>query len=93
MYVKKHINDERPFVFLVKGEAGTGKSVVLSAVFNRIQELAKEKSSELYNSNNFLLVNHGEMLKTYQKIAGKVKALKKNNFDKPFSFYKQKEKG
>jgi uncharacterized protein len=29
---EKHINDEEPFVFLVKGEAGTGKSVVLSAV-------------------------------------------------------------
>ncbi len=89
---EKHINDERPFVFLVKGEAGTGKSVVLSAVFNRIQELAKEKSSALYNSNNFLLVNHGEMLKTYQKIAGKVKALKKNNFDKPTPFINKRKK-
>ncbi|USK58246.1 DUF2075 domain-containing protein [Peribacillus asahii] len=89
---EKHINDDKPFVFLVKGEAGTGKSVVLSAVFNRIQELAKEKSSALYNSNNFLLVNHTEMLKTYHKIAGKVKALKKNNFDKPTPFINKRKK-
>lgn len=83
---EKHVKDNKPFVFLVKGEAGTGKSVVLSAVFNRIQELTREKSSALHNTNNFLLVNHSEMLKTYHKIAGKVKALKKNNFDKPTSF-------
>lgn len=89
---EKHIHDIEPFVFLVKGEAGTGKSVVLSAVFNRIQELAKEKSSALYNSNNFLLVNHSEMLKTYQKIAGKVKALRKNNFDKPTPFINKRKK-
>lgn len=89
---EKHIHDIEPFVFLVKGEAGTGKSVVLSAVFNRIQELAKEKSSALHNSNNFLLVNHSEMLKTYQKIAGKVKALRKNNFDKPTPFINKRKK-
>lgn len=89
---EKHIKDEVPFVFLVKGEAGTGKSVVLSAVFNRIQELAKEKSSALHDTNNFLLVNHSEMLKTYQKIARKVKALKKNNFDKPTSFINKRKK-
>jgi uncharacterized protein len=88
---ENHINDEKPFVFLIKGEAGTGKSVVLSAVFNRIQELSKEKSSVLYNRNNFLLVNHTEMLKTYYKIAGKVRALKKKNFNKPTPFINQQK--
>ncbi len=86
------IKDEKPFVFLIKGEAGTGKSVVLSAVFNRLKELATEKSSDLHNNNNYILVNHNEMLKTYQKIAGKVKALKKNNFDKPTSFINKRKK-
>lgn len=89
---EENINNGKPFVFLVKGEAGTGKSVVLSAVFNRIQELAKEKSSDLYDSNNFLLVNHTEMLKTYQKIAGKVKTLRKKDFDKPTSFINKRKK-
>lgn len=89
---EENINNGKPFVFLVKGEAGTGKSVVLSAVFNRIQELAKEKSSDLYDSNNFLLVNHTEMLKTYQKIAGKIKILRKKDFDKPTSFINKRKK-
>ena len=39
---EEHINDEKSYVFLVKGEAGVGKSVVLSSVFNRIQELTKK---------------------------------------------------
>lgn len=89
---EEHINDEEPFVFLIKGEAGTGKSVVLSAIFNRIQELSKEKSSPLYNTNNYLLVNHTEMLKTYKKIAEKVKVLKKKNFEKPTPFINKMKK-
>jgi DUF2075 family protein/nucleoside-triphosphatase THEP1 len=89
---KKHINDDEPFVFLIKGEAGVGKSVVLSSVINKIQELSKEKSSPLYNTNNYLLVNHTEMLKTYKKIAGNVKALTKKNFEKPTSFINQRKK-
>ncbi|WP_057762103.1 DUF2075 domain-containing protein [Cytobacillus praedii] len=89
---KQHINDDEHFVFLIKGEAGVGKSVVLSSVINKIQELSKEKSSPLYKTNNYLLVNHTEMLKTYKKIAGNVKALTKKNFEKPTSFINQRKK-
>lgn len=89
---KQHINDDEPYVFLIKGEAGVGKSVVLSSVINKIQELSKEKSSPLFKSNNYLLVNHTEMLKTYKKIAGNVKALTKKNFEKPTSFINQRKR-
>ena len=89
---EEHINDEKSYVFLIKGEAGVGKSVVLSSVFNRIQELTKEKSSILYKKENYLLVNHSEMLKTYKNIAGNVKALSKNNFDKPTPFINKRKK-
>lgn len=89
---REHIKDEQPFVFLIKGEAGVGKSVVLSSVFNKIQELSKEKNSELYKTQNYLLVNHSEMLKTYKKIAGNVKVLSKNNFDKPTTFINKRKK-
>lgn len=89
---KNHILDHEPFVFLIKGEAGVGKSVVLSSVFNKIQELSMEKSSVLHNTNNYLLVNHSEMLKTYKKIAGKVKSLTKKSFEKPTSFINKQKK-
>jgi DUF2075 family protein/adenylate kinase len=83
---EEHIKDDQPYVFIIKGEAGVGKSVVLSSVFNSIQELAADKNSKLQHTKNFLLVNHTEMLKTYKSIAENVKALKKNNFEKPTSF-------
>ncbi|MCJ1909960.1 DUF2075 domain-containing protein [Planococcus ruber] len=83
---ENHIDDDETFVFMIKGEAGVGKSVVLSSVFNSIQERAANKNSNLYKTKNHLLVNHSEMLKTYKNIAANVKFLKKNNFDKPTSF-------
>ncbi|WP_148631117.1 DUF2075 domain-containing protein [Bacillus sp. E214] len=89
---KEHIKDEKPFVFLIKGEAGVGKSVVLSSVFNKIQELAKEKDNDLSKTENYLLVNHSEMLKTYRKIAGNVKVLSKKNFEKPTTFINKRKK-
>lgn len=87
-----HINDQKPFVYFIKGEAGVGKSVILSSVFNRIQELSQDKNSPLYQTDNKLLVNHGEMLKTYEKIASKVKSLKVSNFTKPTTFINDMKK-
>ncbi|MDN3428545.1 DUF2075 domain-containing protein [Microbacterium sp. APC 3898] len=89
---EEHSHDDETFVFMVKGEAGVGKSVVLSSVFNSIQERAVDISSNLHNTKNFLLVNHSEMLKTYKNIAANVKSLKKNNFDKPTSFINKQKK-
>ncbi len=84
--------EDEPYVFLVKGEAGVGKSVVLSATFNKIEELAQDKDSPLYGTENRLLVNHTEMLKTYEDIAGRVKTLKKKQFLKPTTFINQQKK-
>ena len=89
---KEHIADEKTYVFLIKGEAGVGKSVVLSSVFNKIQELSKEKDGELFKTDNYLLVNHSEMLKTYKKIAENIKVLSKKNFEKPTSFINKRKK-
>lgn len=77
-------------VFFISGEAGTGKSVVLSSIFNTIQDLSEKKDSQKYkkfnSKNNYLLVNHKEMLKTYQKMAKSLPNLKVKNFMKPTSF-------
>lgn len=70
-------------LLVIEGEAGVGKSVVLSSIFNTIQERAEEASSSLYKTENYLVVNHEEMFKTYKGIAKQVKHLKANNFSKP----------
>lgn len=70
-------------LLVIEGEAGVGKSVVLSSIFNTIQERAEEASSPLYKTENYLVVNHEEMFKTYKGIAKQVKHLKGKNFAKP----------
>lgn len=76
-------SEEYGSFLVIEGEAGVGKSVVLSSIFNTIQERAEEVSSPLYQTENYLAVNHEEMFKTYKGIAKQVKHLKGKNFAKP----------
>lgn len=76
-------SEEYGSLLVIEGEAGVGKSVVLSSIFNTIQEWAEEVSSPLYQTENYLAVNHEEMFKTYKGIAKQVKHLKGKNFAKP----------
>lgn len=93
----KNKDNEKGAVLLVSGEAGTGKSVLLSSTLKRIMDESADKNSELYNfQNNYLLVHHEEMLKTYEKIARKIPIFRLNKFLKPTTFInridKQQEK-
>ncbi|MEK5216690.1 DUF2075 domain-containing protein [Psychrobacillus sp. FSL H8-0487] len=76
-------SEEYGSLLVIEGEAGVGKSVVLSSIFNTIQERAEEASSPLSQTENYLAVNHEEMFKTYKGIAKQVKHLKGKNFAKP----------
>ncbi|MER2006885.1 MAG: DUF2075 domain-containing protein [Psychrobacillus sp.] len=86
-FCEKHIpvnkNSSYGSLLVIEGEAGVGKSVVLSSIFNTIQERAAEQSSNLIGTENYLVVNHEEMFKTYKGIAKQVKHLKGRNFAKP----------
>ena len=79
-------------LFVVRGEAGVGKSVVLSSIFNTIQEYTKEASSPFHATENYLVVNHEEMIKTYKGIASQLKYLKAKNFVKPTPLINQLKK-
>lgn len=79
----KSQQNEYGSLFVIQGEAGVGKSVVLSSIFNTIQEYTSEASSPLYKTDNYLVVNHEEMYKTYKGIAAQLKHLKAKNFAKP----------
>ncbi|UAC48318.1 DUF2075 domain-containing protein [Bacillus aquiflavi] len=81
--VQSASNVEYGSLFLIEGEAGVGKSVVLSSIFNTIQEYKTEASSPLYKTENYLVVNHEEMYKTYKGIAAQLKHLRIKDFDKP----------
>lgn len=87
-----HLNDDNHAVFTIYGDAGTGKSVILSKLFYDIQQMAHEKSSSLYQTNNYFLVNHPEILKVYKKMAGIQDNVLKKNFNRPTSFINQNDK-
>ncbi|WP_456279071.1 DUF2075 domain-containing protein [Bacillus sp. AK128] len=91
-FCKEHIKLEGNHVITVEGDAGTGKSVLLSSLFNTLQDLSKDNSSLLQGTDNYLLVNNGEMLKTYKNIANSLPNIKKKNLMKPTPFINEKTK-
>lgn len=66
-FAKQHLTQDFPAVYTILGDAGTGKSVVLSHLFARLQQAARVQSdSPFYGTHNYFLVNHPEVLKVYK---------------------------
>lgn len=93
-FTTKHIKQQDyPAIFTVYGDAGTGKSVVLAHLFNEIQVAARTKEdSPLYQTTNYFVVNHPEILKVYKEIAGDLPHLYKKDFTRPTSLINQLDK-
>ncbi len=92
-YCEKNIQSDKHKIFFIEGDAGTGKSVVLSSLFNDLCNLTKDNSSNLYKKSNYLLVNHSEVQKTYQTMAERLPNMKKKQILKPTSFINESDKG
>lgn len=43
-FIEQKINNSQKGVFIIEGQAGTGKSVLVTALFEKIQESSKEKN-------------------------------------------------
>lgn len=86
-FCSDHLDDQSALL-VIEGAAGTGKSVVLNAIFNAIQARARSRNpaDPLSGTRNALLVNHPEMLKLYRNIAADMPALKKADFERPTTF-------
>ncbi|CAJ2233549.1 DUF2075 domain-containing protein [Companilactobacillus paralimentarius] len=74
-------------IFQLNGDAGTGKSVILTQLFLNIETLAKQNKTD-----NYFLVNHPELLKVYQENAGEFDQLRKNRFLRPTTFINRMHK-
>jgi DUF2075 family protein len=76
-------------LILVKGDAGSGKTVLISSIFYDLvsenQRLLDEKHST-HKLNAALIVNQNEQLTVYQQIARKLGIGDKNNVLKPSTF-------
>jgi DUF2075 family protein len=88
-FITTHITDEQPAIFVIHGDAGTGKSVILSEVFYQLQQARRNPDSPLYQTTNYFLVNHPELLKVYRQIAGELPQELKKDFQRPTSLINQ----
>lgn len=62
--------EKRGQLILVEGEAGSGKTVLMSSLFYEITQQSKEMDNPLFNqTENYLLVNHDQQLTVYEQIA------------------------
>lgn len=93
-FCRAHVKSDAPALFIIHGDAGTGKSVVLSSVFNEIQNLSRTGSvtDPLVHTNNYLIVNHPEMIKLYKEIAEQLPNVRKKDFVRPTSFINRMQK-
>lgn len=92
-FINAHLGQSKHAVFTIYGESGTGKSVVLSQIFNDLQTAARSEADDPLNgTKNVFLVNHPEILKVYQEIAGEQPHLFKKDFDRPTSFINRRNK-
>ena len=102
---------QRPSVFVIQGDAGTGKSVVLNALFNELQRQArvtaggeekgdqadaaedkKKDGDSLVGTENYLVVNHPEMLKLYHRISAQFPYIRKTDLERPTSLINRLQK-
>lgn len=92
-FAGRHLAGNYPAIYTIYGDAGTGKSVVLSQLFDRLQAAARhDHNSPFYGTTNYFLVNHPEILKVYREIAGTRPTLFKKDFARPTSLINQLDK-
>lgn len=93
-FCRAHVSNNQTALFMIQGDAGTGKSVVLNSVFNEIQTAARAGGADdsLTHTNNYLIVNHSEMIKLYKEIAEQLPSVRKKDFIRPTSFINQMQK-
>lgn len=93
-FCQLHLQQDYPALFTIYGDAGTGKSVVLSHLFTRLQTAARTKShSPFYQTENYFTVNHPEILKVYRELAGQQAHQFKKDYQRPTSLINKLNKG
>ena len=79
-------------LILVNGEAGSGKTVLMSSLFYELSQLGSKTGEDenpiLKDTSQFLLVNHDQQLIVYQQIAEKLDLFNKSKttVSKPTTF-------
>lgn len=93
-FINHHLQNAKSkhAVGVISGEAGTGKSVILTKLFQKIQQGRQDTTSPYFRTNNVFTVNHPELLKVYQELAATLPALRKKDYVRPTSLINQAHK-
>ncbi len=82
-FVLEHVQKKDHAVFVLIGDAGTGKSLILNQMFTQLSGKIKE---------SYFLVNHPELLKVYRQLAGMTPKMLKKFYQRPTSFINKMHK-
>ncbi|GHP14515.1 hypothetical protein YK48G_19400 [Lentilactobacillus fungorum] len=82
-FTREHLEKADHAVFVLMGDAGTGKSLILNQLFT---DLAQQVADA------YFLVNHPELLKVYRELAGQTPHMLKKYYQRPTSFINQLHK-
>lgn len=91
-HLKSYQKGDKPSMFVIQGDAGTGKSVILNSLFDEIQKASTISGDALSGTSNYLVVNHPEMLKLYLNISKKFAYISRNSLERPTSLINKLQK-
>ncbi|ATI12272.1 MULTISPECIES: DUF2075 domain-containing protein [Acetobacter] len=92
-FCKDHQKDEHA-IFVIEGDAGTGKSLVINSIFNDLQRMSRNDhlGGCFSGKENYLIVNHPEMMKLYTNISEDFPYIRKKDFERPTTFINKMNK-
>lgn len=82
-FSRQHLKENGHAVFVLMGDAGTGKSLILNQLFTELAQVVDDA---------YFLVNHPELLKVYRELAGQTPHMLKKYYQRPTSFINQMHK-
>ncbi|AIG65901.1 DUF2075 domain-containing protein [Weissella tructae] len=91
-FIQTGLKAKKTHVAVVEGAAGTGKSVLLTALFRKLQSSARSNAGAYTNTKNYFAVNHPELLKVYQEMSMRIPELRQKDYVRPTSLINQLDK-
>ncbi|WEV54533.1 DUF2075 domain-containing protein [Leuconostocaceae bacterium ESL0723] len=84
-YIQQGLKEPGHHVAVLEGAAGTGKSVILTKLFQQLMNGAHDENSPYYQTRDVFTVNHPELLKVYQEMSLGLPGIRKKDYVRPTS--------
>ncbi|CAH1857245.1 DUF2075 domain-containing protein [Convivina intestini] len=84
-YLEHALKSSGHHIAVIEGQAGTGKSVLLTKLFQRLKAGVTLNGSPFYQKQCIFTVNHPELLKIYQELGKQLPGIYKKDYVRPTS--------